>query len=170
MDFDFDEAAYPEIVKISGEEYKASRQMNGDLIFIPYAIEPDTGIGEQISLKAGPREIIFKVMDAVFTKNGSGQIGTTLPHLLTLKVENVTASAHKASQHSSVFNIGTINGEQFQVGNGNTQIVNITIHQLVEKVSQSSDLEAKGLLRQLLENSTVASLVGAGASALLGAL
>lgn len=170
MDFNFDEMAYPETVTILGQEHKAIRQMNGDLICIPYTVEPDTGIGELISLKAGPREIVFKVIDAIFEKNSSGQLGTIHPHLLTLKVENITALAHKAPQHSSVFNIGTIAAEQLQVGNGNTQIVSINIQQLVQRVAQSSDSEAKSLLRQLLENSTVAGLVGVGASALLGLL
>ena len=48
--------------------------------------------------------------------------------------------------------------------------VNISITELVEKVANSGDPQAKSMLKQLLENSTVASIVGAGASALLGLL
>lgn len=49
-------------------------------------------------------------------------------------------------------------------------LVNISITELVEKVANSGDPQAKSMLKQLLENSTVASIVGAGASALLGLL
>lgn len=49
-------------------------------------------------------------------------------------------------------------------------LVNISITELVEKVAKSGDVQAKSALKQLLENSTVASIVGAGASSLLGML
>ncbi|MCV5916827.1 hypothetical protein OFN60_25700, partial [Escherichia coli] len=40
----------------------------------------------------------------------------------------------------------------------------------VEEVAKSNDPEAKSLLKQLLENSTVGSVIGAGASALISML
>ncbi|EGU31029.1 hypothetical protein VIBRN418_12452 [Vibrio sp. N418] len=64
-------------------------------------------------------------------------------------------------------NIGTINSEQVQVGNHNSQITNINVQELVEKVAQSNDEKAKSILKSLLENSTVASVVGAGLSGLI---
>lgn len=67
-------------------------------------------------------------------------------------------------------NIGSINSDQVQVGNHNNQITNINVQKLVEKVAQSNDEEAKSLLKSLLENSTVASVVGAGISGLIGLL
>ncbi|ASO31040.1 hypothetical protein CG015_17835 [Vibrio anguillarum] len=67
-------------------------------------------------------------------------------------------------------NIGSINSKQVQVGNHNSQVTNINVQELVEKVAQSNDEEAKGILKSLLENSTVASVVGAGLSGLIGLL
>ncbi|GAA5648614.1 hypothetical protein [Vibrio proteolyticus] len=67
-------------------------------------------------------------------------------------------------------NIGSINSKQVQVGNHNSQVTNINVQELVEKVAQSDDEEAKSILKSLLENSTVASVVGAGLSGLIGLL
>jgi hypothetical protein len=54
-----------------------------------------------------------------------------------------------------------------QAGNGYTQIVNITLKELAEKIAVSDDEEAKNLFIKLLENPFVASITGAGATALL---
>ena len=67
-------------------------------------------------------------------------------------------------------NIGSINSKSVQVGNHNSQVTNINVQELVEKVAQSDDEEAKSILKSLLENSTVASVVGAGLSGLIGLL
>lgn len=75
----------------------------------------------------------------------------------------------KPTSNSPIINIGNLSGNGIQVGNNN-QINHINIQQLVEEIAKSNDPQAKSMLRQLLENSTVASLVGAGASALLGLL
>ena len=85
-------------------------------------------------------------------------------------MENLTAQPHTTNTQSSTFNIGSITGEQVQVGNNNSQAVNISVQNLVEAVAESGDQEAKSALRKLLENSTEASIVGAGAAALLGLL
>ncbi len=69
-------------------------------------------------------------------------------------------------------NIGSIssgNGN-VQIGNNNAQVTNVNIQEIVEKVAASNDPEAKNLLKSLLENSTVASIVGAGLSSLIGLL
>lgn len=68
------------------------------------------------------------------------------------------------------YNISSVNGQNIQIGEGSHMLVNISITELVEKVAKSGDPQAKSMLKQLLENSTVASIVGAGASALLGLL
>jgi hypothetical protein len=168
---DFDVMAYPEIITIAGVEYKAQRNLSKGKVLIPYTDEPDVGIGDVIIQKSGSREIALKVLDVLFLKDDFPNVGTKHPHMLTLKVENTTASAaHKTPSQSSTFNIGSISGEQVQVGNNNSQTVNITIQQLVEEIAKSSDPEAKSLLKKLLENITVGSLIGAGASALLGLL
>lgn len=83
--------------------------------------------------------------------------------MLTLTVENMTAASHQTPPPASV-SIGSINAEQVQVGSHNQQITNITLHEIVQKVAQQGDAEAKGLLRQLLENPTVSAVVGAGAT------
>lgn len=166
----FDKLAYPEIVTINGIEYKGQRSMSKGQVSIPYSEEPDVGIGDVIVQKSGKREIHLKVLDASFLEDGSLHVGTKHPHMLTLKVENTTAQPHVAKAQSSTFNIGSITGDQVQVGNENSLAININIQQLVESVARSDDEEAKSTLKKLLQNSTVASLIGAGAGALLGLL
>ena len=167
---DFDAMAYPDIITIAGVEHKAQRDMSKGRVLVPYTNKPDVGIGDVIIQKSGSREIALKVLDVSFLKGGSLNVATKHPNMLTLKVENTTASAYKTPPQSSTFNIGSISGKQVQVGNNNSQEVNISIKQLVEEVAKSFDPEAKSLLKKLLENSTVGSLIGAGASALLGLL
>lgn len=70
----------------------------------------------------------------------------------------------------SQINIGSINSNHLQVGNNNTQIMNMNVQELVEKVAQSNDPEAKSKLMSLLQNNTVASGLGASVSGLLGLL
>lgn len=167
---DFDKLAYPEIIIIDGVEYKGQRNMSKGQVLIPYSEEPDVGIGDVIVQRSGKREIHLKILDASFLEGGSLNVGTKHPHMLTLKVENTTAQPHVAKAQSSTFNIGTITGDQVQVGNDNSQVTNINIQQLVESVAKSDDEEAKSALKKLLQNSTVASLIGVGAGALLGLL
>lgn len=158
----FDELAYPEIVYIDGQEYKAKRDMNKGTVAIPYINEPDVGIGDEIAQKSGKRKISLKVIDASFLKGSTLDIGTKHPHVVKLKVENISSQEHKTPQPSSTINIGTVTGEP--------QTVNISIQQLAEKLAKNADPEAKNLLKKLLANSTVGSLIGAGASALIGLL
>lgn len=167
---DFDAMAYPNVIKIDGVEYKGRRDISKGKVLIPYTDEPNIGIGDVIIQKAGSREIALKVLDVSFLEGGSLNVGTNHPNMLTLKVENTTENAHKTHQQVSTFNIGSISSHQVQVGSNNCQTINISIQQLVEEIAKSSDQEAKGLLKKLLENSTVASLIGSGASALLGLL
>ena len=167
---DFDKLAYPEIIYIDGSEHKGFRDMSKGEVRIPYSDEPDVGIGDIIAQKSGKREINLKVVDASFLEGGTLNVGTKHPNLLTLKVENTTAQAHISNKKSSTINIGSISGEQIQVGNHNSQITNISFQQLVEHIAKSGDDEAKATLKTLLQNSSVASLIGAGASALFGLL
>lgn len=164
----FDELAYPELITIDGVEYKGSRDRN--TVKIPYTDEPDIGIGDVITQKSGKRFIELKVLDASFLADGSLHVGTQHPHILTLQIENMTASEHKNKDISSIVNIGNISGHQVQVGNNNSQITNINIRELVEKIAKSDDVEAKGFLIKLLENKTVASVIGAGVTGLIGLL
>ncbi len=167
---DFDKLAYPEVITINGVEYKGQRNMSKGQLLIPYSEEPDVGIGDIIVQKSGKREIHLKVLDTSFLEGGSLNVGTKLPHMLKLKVENTTAMAHSTKESSSTINIGSITGDQVQVGNDNSQVTNINIQQLVESIAKSNDEEAKSVLKKLLQNSTVASLIGVGAGALLSLL
>ncbi|KZN13608.1 hypothetical protein [Marinomonas sp. TW1] len=167
---DFDKLAYPEKFTISGVEYKGQRNLSQGKALVPYTDEPDVGIGDVITQKSGKREIHLKVVDVSFLEDGTLGVGTTHPHMLTMKVENITAQPHVTKHGDSTFNIGSISGENVQVGNSNTLTTNVTIQELAEKIAKSDDSEAKSKLKALLQNSTVGSLIGAGASALIGML
>ncbi|PSU38896.1 hypothetical protein [Photobacterium phosphoreum] len=84
-----------------------------------------------------------------------------------LESNNNDKESAKMTQNIS---IGTINSDQIQVGNENTQTTTINIQEIVEKVAESNDLEAKSHLKALLENNTVASVIGAGVSSLVSLL
>lgn len=168
---DFDALAYPDVVFIEGQEYKAQRDMSKGQVSVPYTEAPDVVIGDVIKQKSGKHEIDLKVIDVQFLEGGTLQIGTKHRHMLTLKVENISSHLHKTSTpNNTTFNIGSISGEQLQVGNNNTQAITINVQKLVEEVAKSNDDEAKGLLKKLLENSTVANVIGVAASAFIGML
>jgi sRNA-binding carbon storage regulator CsrA len=164
-----DELVYQDIIVISGIEHKGNRDIKANKITIPYTDEPDVGIDDIIKIKLGQRENDYKVLDCKFMKNGTLKIGTQHPHMLTLVVKD-NATQEKNNIPSSIFNIGAINGEQFQIGNNNIQTINITLKELVERISKTNDNEAKNLLKKILENSTIAGIIGAGASVLFGTL
>ncbi len=167
---DFEKLAYPEKLTIAGAEYNGQRNMSTGKVLVPYTDEPDVGIGDVITQKSGKRAIHLKVIDASFLEGGTLGVGSKHPHMLTLKVENTTAQPHVTKHGDSTFNIGSINGENIQVGNSNTLTTNVTIQELAEKISKSDDPDAKSKLKEFLQNSTVGSLIGAGASALIGML
>lgn len=168
---DFDAQAYPDVVFIEGNEHKAHRDISKGRVLVPYSEIPDVGIGDVITQKSGKREIHLKVLDVQFLEGGTLNVGTNHPNMLTLCVENTASQQHKSSTaNNTTFNIGSISGEQLQVGNNNSQSVTINVQKLVEEVAKSNDPEAKGLLKKLLENSTVGSVIGAGASALISML
>lgn len=162
------ELAYQDIILISGIEYIGNRDIKTNKIDIPYTEEPDVGINDIIKVKLGKRENEYTVIDCKFMKNGTRKLGTKHPHMLTLFIKDTSTQNKEPS--SAVINIGSIHGEQLQIGNNNTQTINITVNELVEKVAKTNDEEAKNLLRKLLENSTVASIIGAGASAIFGSM
>ncbi|GAA81429.1 hypothetical protein [Pseudoalteromonas sp. BSi20495] len=167
---DFDKLAYPEKFTFAGKEHKGYRNMSKGEVIVPYTDEPNIGIGDVITQKSGTREIHLKVLDTSFLEKGSLGVGTLHPHILTLKVENTTSQPHVTKHGDSTFNIGSISGDNVQVGNSNTLSTNVTIHELTEKIAKSDDPEAKSKLKEFLQNSTVGSLIGSGASALIGML
>lgn len=168
---DFDDEAYGDTFVIHGKNIRGNRNGAKRLVEIPYTEELDITIGDIIFQLIGSREIQLKIVDISLSKNGTLFIGTEHPHLMSLKVENLTEQMHSTRQPASpTYNISSINATQVQFGDNNSQIANISIQELIERVAKCEDPEAKSTLRKLLENSTVASIVGAGASSLLGLL
>ena len=167
---DLDKMAYPDRVLVDGVEYKARRDTNEGKLDIPYTEEPDIGIGDVIVQIAGKREILLKVVDVSFQEGGSLGIGTKHPHILSLNVHNVSSEEYAPKQSGSTINIGSISGEMVQIGDQNVQIAEVSVKQLVEHIANGNDEEAKSRLKDLLANPTVATLIGSGASKLLGIL
>ena len=66
--------------------------------------------------------------------------------------------------------IGHISGTNVQVGNKNSITINMTVTELVEQIAKNGDPEAKSMLKGFFNNATVASMLGAGASALVNLL
>jgi sRNA-binding carbon storage regulator CsrA len=104
-------------------------------------------------------------LKAIGFRLGAGGNIALMGHVRLMKREE-----EELFQVSNQINIGSIHSQQVQVGDGNTQNVTITLTELVEAVAKSEDEEAKSVLEKLLNNSTVGSLIGAGASILLGTL
>lgn len=170
MSFDFDEMAYPDIFFISGKEFKGSRRAGKNQVDIPYTNEPQIELGDVLLQRTGSREHSLKVIDISISRNGTLNVGTPHPHLMTLTIENTSAEALRVKKSTNTFNIGSVTGDQVQIGENNHLLINISFTELVEKVAKSDDTQAKSMLKKILENNTVASIVGAGASVLLGLL
>lgn len=166
----FDTMAYPDTFEIGEVSYKGRRDPKKSEVMIPYTEVPTVTIGDQLVQRSGPSVIHLKVVDVSYLEGGSLNVGTNHPHMLTLAVENMTSSEHRTPQNPTAIHIGSISGQQVQVGNQNTQITNITLSEVIQRVASSGDAEAKGLLSKLLQNNTVAAIIGAGATTLLGAL
>ncbi|EPZ1264670.1 hypothetical protein ACXKOW_002625 [Vibrio parahaemolyticus] len=107
----------------------------------------------------------YKVIDPGFHES----FGSIKAHY-QIKHQNLSIQEAEKMVQNITYNFGSISAEQMQVGNENTQNTTINIQQLVEKVASSNDTEAKNKLKQLLENSTVASVLGASVSGLLSML
>ncbi|OCL82889.1 hypothetical protein [Arcobacter porcinus] len=161
----FDKLVYQDIAIIDDIEYKCSRNIKTNEIKIPYTDELDIGIDDIIKIKLGKRENTYKIVDCKFVKGGTLNVGTEHPHMLTLIVKDNSKQEDNLIT-SNTYNINSISGEQFQIGNNNTQTINITLQELVEKISKTNDNEAKSLLKKIFENSTISSILGAGASVL----
>ncbi|MGQ6013651.1 hypothetical protein ACUNG1_06505 [Serratia sp. IR-2025] len=129
---DFDAMTYPETFKIAGAEYKGLRNSAEKKVLIPYTEEPNISIGDKITQKLGKGEISLKVLDMSFLPGGTLNVGTNHPHMLTLKVENLTANEQKPKQSSqNTFNIGSVSGSQVQIGERNHLIVNCISSDLI---------------------------------------
>ncbi len=166
---EFDEMAYPDDFEIAGQTLKGSRNRKTGNVTVPYTDSPVVRVGDTITQKNGPNLFKLRVLDVDYQQHSSLEIGTRHPHILALTVQNMATEA-VVPKTSSAVTIGSLSAHQVQIGDHNTQTVHISLVQVVREVAESGDAEAKGLLRRLLENSTVATVVGAGASALLSML
>ena len=126
-------------------------------------IEP----GDLLERKASNGSVsVYKVIDPGFRESH----GFGLPAHYNIKHQNLSVEEVKENPQNVTYNFGSISADQMQVGNNNTQNVTINVQELVKKVVESDDEEAKSKLKSLLENSTVASVVGAGISGLISLL
>ena len=166
----FDEMAYPDEFEIAGVKHKGQRNRSKGEVLIPYTMPPQVRIGDTVVQYNGPNRLLLRVDDADFMDGGSLGIATSHPHMLTLAVTNIESDALKPRQSAGSVSIGTVSAQQVQIGDNNFISLNITVQELVRQVAATGDTEAKGLLRRLLENNSVAALLGAGATALLGLL
>ncbi|MBI6672751.1 hypothetical protein YA0637_14485 [Pseudomonas syringae] len=164
MDFD----CYPDKISLGNQVFACARKPKEGILYVPYSTDLNVKLGDIATISIGAQTLELKVVD--FASYPSQKIGTTHDHILELHTENISSSAHKAKEATSMISIGTLNGQQVQVGNGNTQNVNITIEQLAKEIAKTDDPKAKSLLKGLLENATVSSVIGAGVSGLIGLL
>ncbi|WPE25771.1 hypothetical protein PshuTeo1_14800 [Pseudomonas hunanensis] len=164
MDFE----PYPDRVAIDGIEFSAARKVKEGIVFVPYTVAPQLAVGDVINFYTSGFRHELRVLD--FSSSASLNVGTAHNYVLELRVENNAVVLKRKEESQQVINIGTLNGQQVQVGNQNTQHVNITIEQLAKEVAKGDDKEAKGILKSLLENATVSSVIGAGVSGLIALL
>ncbi|MFK8402412.1 hypothetical protein M2D07_028155 [Pseudomonas sp. BGr12] len=164
MEIDF----YPGIILIKGSSHNCSRDISKKTIYIPFTQTIDVKIGDIVEVKSGESRIQLRVLD--LCTYDSQYISTDHANILELHVDNLTATKYLPPGATQMINIGNLTGQQVQVGNNNSQVVNITLEQLTREIAKSDDAEAKGVLRKMLENPTVSSVIGAGVSGLIGLL
>lgn len=107
-----------------------------------------------------------------FDLNLSNQTGSDISLYEIQNFNDILETAILTIKEDSSMNIeiGSITGGNQQLGNDNTQNnndINIDLKTLINQIEKSDDEEAKGKLRDLLNNSTVASIIGASIPALM---
>ena len=166
--FDFEALAYPDIFEIKDMEYKGKLVVQDGKVIIPCSECPDmTDITKIVQVSKQNRKEL-KVLD--FSYGEGLALGTVSgkPDMLTIYVEKTLKSSDTVNQ--SNFNIGTVSGTGIQIGNSNNQDIDINLQQLVQEIAESDDAEAKTRLKELLENSTVANIIGIGITSLISLL
>jgi hypothetical protein len=158
--------AYQDKVMFRSGELRCMRGKQGGTLLVPYTDEPDVEIGDSVTLITGNKRLVLAVTDLLLQKGGTLGVGTKHPNLLTLHFQNAAQPAMTAT----TIHIGSVTGQQVQVGDGNSMAVTMHVHELVEKVAKSGDPEARNRLVAFLENKTVATIIGAGTAALISAL
>lgn len=113
-------------------------------------------------------EVRYAVIDSQFSTG----LRSLKPHYsLTVEKESKQQKTEKMASNTTYH----INNSNVQVGNGNVQNIVNAFEQLAREIeiSDSSPAqreEAKGLLKSIIANPTVASVLGGAVSGLLGAI
>ncbi|MFK5947598.1 MAG: hypothetical protein QM500_02365 [Methylococcales bacterium] len=108
----------------------------------------------------------FVVTDSQF----SSGLGSIKPHY---SISVVKESKQQREQKMAANTTFHINNSNVQVGDGNVQNIVNSFEQLVKEIDSSASTpaqkdEAKGLLKSLITNPTVASVLGGAVSGLIG--
>lgn len=158
------------IVKSNGRRlgpYKAIVSSDS-IIIMEKAIDVDEGDHVARPIPSGKEEL-YLVLSADYSHGLR-----SIPPSYTLKVRKTTAlSPRQPEMKSTTINIHNSTG--VQVGDYNTQHIQATFNELIQKIEQSSassveKAEAKSRLAAFLEHPLVGSVLGSAAGAVLGAL
>lgn len=153
--------AWPDRVTIDGTVHKARVDAGDGLVSLPYTTEPQVSVGDVITQTVGRRETSLEVLEVNFQENGSLGIGTIHRHLLVLSVEPTTSQAHTQQPGASVRSAPPRPATPVAVPAAKVAPASpLKLAELVERVSRSSDIEAKSMLVALLGNATVTALIG----------
>lgn len=132
------------------------------------SIDVDEGDHVVRSIPSGKEEL-YLVLSADFSHGLS-----SIPPSYTLKVRKTTVlSPQPPGQRSTTINIHGSTG--VQIGDYNTQHIQATFNELIQRIEQSSaspaeKTEAKNRLAAFLQHPLVTSVLGGAAGAVLGAL
>jgi RIP homotypic interaction motif len=158
------------IVKSTGSRlgpYKAAVTPSS-IIIMESSIDADEGDHVAREIPSGKEEM-YLILSADFSQGLR-----SIPPSYTLKVRKTTALSPIAPSFKST-TINIHNSTGVQVGDYNTQQIQATFNELVEKINQSSasiteKTEAKSLLVAFLAHPLVTSVLGGAAGAVLGTL
>jgi hypothetical protein len=158
------------IVKVDGRRlgpYQASVSSDS-ITILEKAIDVDEGDHVARPLPSGKEEL-YLVLSADYSHGLHA-----LPAHYTLKIRKTTALPARHSELKST-TINIHNSTGVQVGDYNTQHIQATFNELIQRIDQSSaspveKAEAKSRLAAFLEHPLVSSVLGSAAGAVLGAL
>lgn len=158
------------VVKADGQRlgpFKAAVSSDS-ITIIEKSIDVDEGDHVARTIPSGKEEL-YLILSADYSHGLH-----SIPASYTLKVRKTTALAAKpAGLKSTTINIHNSTG--VQVGDYNTQHIQATFNELIQRIEQSAasdgeKAEAKGRLAAFLEHPLVSSVLGSATGALLGAL
>lgn len=121
-----------------------------------------------IQLLPNGTEERFAVTDVQFNSG----LGSIKAHYSITVIKETKQQREKKLASNTTFHI---NNSNVQVGDGNIQNIVNSFEQLVQEIESSNSTqpqkeEAKGLLKSLISNPTVASVLGGAVSGLIGVL